>query len=197
MPVISAGVLPDEFLSLLTPGQPTVAIAPSCRGGLILIGRFFNDLLLPGAGLVMVTSFQLLSVQVIGEVEICPVADLAGTISAKYHRLAGMEQLQEILQQPDSALRAYQLVSLLCDRIGLAAARPIPAVQLAPLVAVEPGQMTQAWQAYEQTLAPPPLHDDLTPPPLQTPWRPSALNPLLNPLGQFMPFSRVTSWHSL
>jgi hypothetical protein len=152
MPLASSADLPVALLSLLAEGRPTHRIAAACRGGLILVGRYYNDLILPGSGLMAPAGFDCRSIEPIGEVKLEVLAGKNALASARKCRLKDVEQLQRIVHLPEKQMRAALLLTLLCRYFGLAAVKPLPAYRIARLVAVDPDGIVAAWQQYEAGL---------------------------------------------
>ncbi|MGP1382830.1 MAG: hypothetical protein ACTS2F_04670 [Thainema sp.] len=128
--------------------NPSLALSPHCTGGLILSGRFFNDLVWPGASLATPDSFACQTIYVIGQVKYSRTTSMAAWQFAKTQRIQSIQILERIVAESSAVKRANQLYSFLCRRFGLESVQTVPLDEIARLIAVSVDEVEAARTRY-------------------------------------------------
>lgn len=128
--------------------NPLLALSPSCTGGIILAGRFFNDLVWPGASLATPRSFDCQAMYVIGQVKYSRTTSVAAWQFAKAQRIHSIQTLERILDETSAVKRANLLYSFLCRRFGLESVQTVPLGAIARLIAVSVDEVEAARTRY-------------------------------------------------
>lgn len=128
--------------------NPSLALSPNCTGGIILSGRFFNDLVWPGASLATPSAFDCRAIYVIGQVKFSRTISTAAWHFAKTQRIQSIRTLERILDESAAAKRANLVYSLLCRRFGLEAVQTVPLDAIARLVVVSVEEVEAARHRY-------------------------------------------------
>lgn len=143
----------SRLLEIVSQSNPALIIAPHCAGGLLLEGRYYNDIVFPGGSLILGSQFVCCSVRVMGRIQLLKVADGFQRQQSRQHRIEGIEAIQRILKMPDPEHRACLVVNLICRRVGLAAARTLSPEAVGQLVFTSPEQVIKAYHSYEKSLS--------------------------------------------
>lgn len=157
-------MLSSYFSTVSTPNQaglspsvihtdPLLALSPSCTGGLILAGRFFNDLVWPGASLTTPRSFDCQAIYFIGQVKYSRTTSSAAWRFVKAQRIQSIQVLERMLDEASAAKRANVLYSFLCRRFGLESVQAVPLDAIARLIAVSADEIEAAQHRYFSYLA--------------------------------------------
>ena len=127
---------------------PSIALSPRCTGAVILSGRYFNDLVWPGASVFTPQQFDCQAIYTMGQVKWCRPTSVAARQYAQAQRMKSIQTLQRILDEPSAAKRANLIFSFLCRRFGLEAMQNVPLDAIARLVAVPVPEIAAAQDRY-------------------------------------------------
>lgn len=132
----------------LVHSSTSIALSPRSTGAIILSGRYFNDLVWPGARLFTPQQFDCQAIYTMGEVKWCRPTSVAAHRYAQAQRMKSIQTLQRILDEPAAAKRANLIFSFLCRRFGLEAMQSVPLDAIARLVAVPVPEIAAAQDRY-------------------------------------------------
>lgn len=132
----------------LVHSHPSLALSPRSTGAIILAGRYFNDLVWPGARLLTPQQFDCQAIYTMGEVKWCRMTSVEAHRYAQAQRMKSIQTLQRILDEPLASRRANLIFSCLCRRFGLEAMQSVPLDAIARLVAVPVAEVEAAQDRY-------------------------------------------------
>lgn len=142
-----------QLQTLVHQSDSTLAVSLRSAGGVLLKGRFFDDIIFPGASLVMGSQFVCKSVQAIGKIKLIRVEDTFLRQQSRRLRIQDIAAMQRILKMPNPRQRACLVVNLFCRRLGLGAALTLDPEIVARMVFTDVQEVVAAYRSYEKSLS--------------------------------------------
>ncbi|MBF2028166.1 MAG: hypothetical protein IGS48_15605 [Oscillatoriales cyanobacterium C42_A2020_001] len=137
------------ILHRLQRGQ-LLAIAPDSPGGLLIVKSFYVDFAGPGAAVGGEFDRHCTAVYIVGTVRLQTIAHQSDREDAIQTRLAYVEQLSHIVDNPNAQQRGRAIVHQLAEWLPGNLSLTIPAELTAGLAGVLPTTVQMAWQSHKE-----------------------------------------------